>query len=79
MCIRDRPSGGQARAGSSSYVGGITLSPIEERSEVAQRSVERAVDAARLVMSEQLVLRATIEMLDTFSFRWLTRCSMMTF
>lgn len=52
------------------------FAPIEERSERTQRSIERAVDAARLVQSEQLVLRATIEMLETFGFRWLSRCSM---
>jgi hypothetical protein len=56
---------------------GFNISPIEDRSEAAQRSVERAVDAARLVMSEQTVLRATVEMLETFSFRWLARCSML--
>lgn len=74
--MADSSAASQQRA-ASSYAGGITLTPIEQRSEAAQRSVERAVDAARLVMSEQLVLRAAIEMLDTFSFRWLTRCSMM--
>jgi hypothetical protein len=55
---------------------GLSISPIEERPASAQRSAERAVDAQRLVMSEQNVLRATVDMLDTFSFRWLARCSM---